>query len=212
MFYIKLLMCYMSSVPGETAMTNTFPLSATEASQDPRLEMLRRRIGWICHALRLAALAYCLWVFWVHAQFWANARLVVSRFAHLGVDAADVTALQRCTGFGVSFVIWLLLAAACYCAWALCSTYLAGRIFTLDAALWLRRVALFGLAAALVDIATRPLVSIIVTAHKGAGQHILSVFMLPEDLSTLMLLATLLALAHIQKTAAEIADEHAQFV
>jgi len=193
-------------------MTNTFSLSATEASQDPRLEALRRRIGWICHALRLTALAYCLWVLWLHAQFWTDEPLVVSRFGHLGVDAADLSGVQRWEGFGVSFVIWLLLAAACYSAWSLCSIYLSGRIFTRDAALWLRRVALFGLGAALVDIATRPLVSLIVTAHKGAGQHVVSVFMRPEDLSTLMLLATLLALAHIQKAAAEIADEHAQFV
>ncbi|HTO79804.1 MAG TPA: DUF2975 domain-containing protein [Methylocystis sp.] len=193
-------------------MTNTFSLSAAEAPHDPRLETLRRRIGWICHALRLAALAYCLWVLGVHAQFWADESLVVSRFGHLGVDAAGVAAVQRLEGFGVSFAIWLLLAAACYSAWSLCSTYLAGRIFTRDAALWLRRVALFGLGAALVDIVTRPLVSLIVTAHKGAGQHVVSVFLRPEDLSTLMLLTTLLALAHIQKTAAEIADEHAQFV
>jgi len=74
------------------------------------------------------------------------------------------------------------------------------------------RVALFGLSAALVDIATRPLVSLIVTAHKEPSQHIVSVFLRPEDLSTLMLLATLLALAHIEKTATDIADEHAQFV
>ena len=39
-----------------------------------------------------------------------------------------------------------------------------------------------------------------------------SVYLRPEDLSTIMLLATLLALAHIQKTAADIADENAQIV
>lgn len=191
-------------------MTQAFSLSA--ATPDPRLEMLRRRIVWICHALRLAALAYCLWVLSVDAQFWADENLVVSRFGHIGLNAAGVTPIERAEGFGVSFAIWLLLASACYSAWSLCSTYLSGRIFTRDAALRLRRIALFGLSAALVDIATRPLVSLIVTAHKGAGQHIVSVFLRPEDLSTLMLLATLLALAHIQKTAAEIADEHAQFV
>jgi hypothetical protein len=114
-------------------MTHAFSLSA--AAPDPRLDLLRRRIGWICHALRLAAIAYCLWVLWVHAQFWTDERLVVSRFGHLGVDAAGVGATQRIEAFCVSFVIWLLLAAACYSAWSLCSTYLAGRIFTRDAAL-----------------------------------------------------------------------------
>jgi hypothetical protein len=75
-----------------------------------------------------------------------------------------------------------------------------------------RLLALFGLIAALVDIAARPIVSLILTAQKAGGQHIVSVYLRPEDLSTVLLLATLLALAHVQKTAADIADEHSQFV
>ncbi len=192
-------------------MIESLPLSAAP-SDDPKYDALRGRIGWLCQLLRFAAAAYGVWTFATIAYFWSDESLVVGRFSALGVDVAGASAAQRLAAFGVSFVIWLLLVAACYSGWRLFSIYLAGRIFTADAATWLRRLALFGLLAALIDIATRPLISIILTAHKEAGQHMVSVFVRPEDLSTLLLLATLLALAHIQKTAAEIANEHAQFV
>lgn len=189
----------------------TYPLSVSVDAA--RLDSLRARIGWLCQALRVAAAAYCVWMLYIIVSFWSDEALVVSRFAKpLGVDVSGVTGLQRIGAFGVNFLIWTLLAAACFSGWRLFSAYLAGRIFTPDAAAWLRRLALFGLVAALVDIAARPLTSLILTAHKGAGQHVVSVFFRPEDLSTLLLLATLLSLAHIQKTATDIADENAQIV
>ncbi|MBM3552633.1 MAG: DUF2975 domain-containing protein [Alphaproteobacteria bacterium] len=180
--------------------------------EDSRLDSLRRRIGWLCQALRVALVAYCLWILVTISMFWSDESLVVSHFASLKVDVEGMTAYQRLAGFGVSFVIWTLLVAACYAGWRLFSGYLEGRIFTPDASGWLRSLALMGLIAALVDIAARPLMSLILTAHKAAGAHMVSVYLRPEDLSTLMLLATLLALAHIQKTAADIADEHSQIV
>ena len=186
--------------------------AALSSFDDRRLDSLRRRIGWLCQTLRFALVAYCLWIFVTIVMFWSDESLVVSRFASLKVDVEGLSADQRLAAFGVSFVIWALLVVACYAGWRLFSGYLEGRIFTPDAAGWLRCLALAGLIAALVDIATRPLTSLILTAHKAAGAHMVSIYLRPEDLSTVMLLATLLALAHIQKTAADIADENAQIV
>ncbi|WP_036279471.1 DUF2975 domain-containing protein [Methylocystis sp. ATCC 49242] len=179
---------------------------------DSRLAALRRRIGWLCQTLRFALVGYCLWMIVSIAMFWSDEERVVANFATLKVDVEGLSAAQRLGGFGVSGVIWLLLVAACYSGWRLFSAYLEGRIFAPAAAGWLRCLALMGLIAALVDIPARPIMSLILTGHKAAGQHIVSVYFRPEDLSTLMLLATLLALAHIQKTAADIADENAQIV
>lgn len=191
----------------------TNSLSTSPVAEDVQLATLRARIGWLCQALRASAAAYCVWMLYAIAAFWSDEARVASRFgAGLGVDVSEATGMQRLGAFGVSFAIWLLLAAASYSAWRLFSGYLDGRIFASDAATWLRRLALFGLMAALVDIAARPLMSLILTAHKGAGGHIVSVYFRPEDFSTVLLLATLLALAHIQKTATDIADENAQFV
>jgi hypothetical protein len=177
------------------------------------LDSLRRRIGWLCRALRLAIVVYAVWMLFVIALFWWDEQKVASHFLHaLNVDVSGASAQQRLGAACVSLAIWLLLAAACFSGWRLFSTYLQGRIFTPDAARWLRRLALFGLLAALVDILARPIMSLVLTAHKAAGHHIVSVYLRPEDLSTVLLLATLLALAHIQKTAADIADEHSQFI
>ncbi|MCX7899974.1 MAG: DUF2975 domain-containing protein, partial [Methylocystis sp.] len=144
--------------------------------------------------------------------FWSDEARVVAHFATLKVDVEGLSAAQRLGGFGVSFAIWTMLVGACHAGWRLFTAYREGRIFTSDAARRLRQLALFGLIAVLIDIAARPLMSLILTAHKPAGGHIVSVYFRPEDLSTFMLLATLLALAHIQKTAADIADEHSQIV
>lgn len=182
------------------------------ADSTPRLAGLHARIGWLCQLLRVAAIAYAVWTLATIIYFWSDQALVVEQFGRLGVDASDVGPLQRLAAFAVSFVIWQFLAAACYSGWRLFSSYLSGSVFTADAAIWLRRLALFGLVAALVDIAARPLISLILTAHKPAGAHVVSVYFRTEDLSTVLLLATLLALAHIQKTATDIADENEQFV
>lgn len=184
----------------------------THSPDSRRLDALRRRIGWLCQALRFALVAYCLWMLVTIAMFWSDEPRVTANFAMLKVDVAGLSDVQRLGGFGVSFVIWILLVGACHAGWRLFSAYLQGRIFTPDAAGWLRQLALMGLVAALVDIAARPLTSLILTAHKAAGGHVVSLYFRPEDLSTLLLLATLLALAHIQKTATDIADENAQIV
>jgi len=182
-------------------------------STNDRLDALRERIGCLCHALRFAVVAYGLWMLVAIALFWSDEHQVASHFSNvLSVDVTGANAMQRLGASGVSLAIWLLLAAACFSGWRLFSTYLQGRVFTPDAARWLRLLALFGLVAALVDIAARPIMSLILTAHKAAGQQIVSLYLRPEDVSTLALLATLLALAQIQKTATDIADEHSQFV
>jgi hypothetical protein len=189
-----------------------FP-DSTYSFNDQRLGVLRQRIGWLCNILRFAAAAYCVWVLFTIVSFWSDEALVVLRFGEpLGVDVSGVTGLQRFEAFSISFLVWLLLTAACYSGWGLFSAYLEGCIFAASSTLWLRRLALFGLISALVDIVTRPVTSLILTAHKAIEQHIVSVFVRPEDLSTVLLLATLFALAHIQKAAADIADEYAQIV
>jgi hypothetical protein len=47
---------------------------------------------------------------------------------------------------------------------------------------------------------------------EGQRLRIINFFLQPSDLAIMPLLLGLLALAHVQKTATEIAGEHAQFV
>lgn len=147
------------------------------------------------------------------ATYWSSAASIANGYGRfLKTDLPTIAPWQQAAAFGVNFVIWLVAAYACYNAWKLFSTYLQGRIFTVDAAIWLRRVAFFGLVAVCAGIASRPLISVILTSHLPQGQHLVNLFFRPEDLLNLLLLGGFLALSHIHKTAAEIAGEHAQFV
>lgn len=62
--------------------------------EDSRLDLLRRRIGWLCQTLRFALVAYCLWIFVSIATFWSDEAQVVSRFASLKVDVDGIQPLN----------------------------------------------------------------------------------------------------------------------
>lgn len=182
---------------------------------DTQLTALRGKIGWICQGVRFAALGYAIWIIYLLITYWSSVEAISNGYGRmLHKDLSGIEPWQQAAAFGVHFLTWLIAAAACYSAWRLFTSYLKGDIFTSNATIWLRRVAYYGAIAQLFDIATRPLVSVILTWHFPPGQNlrIVNVFLLPNDLVVLLLLFGLLALAHIQKTAAEIAGENAQFV
>jgi len=184
-------------------------VDATEA----RVSTLRAKVGWLCQVIRVAAIVYAGWIIiWLVAG-WSDERGIIERYgSFLHTDLAGMAGWQRALAFGIQFAIWLVTAAACISVWRLFTSYLNGHIFTVDAAVWLRRVALLGTIAKLADIAARPLVSMIVTAHLPPGHRLFNVLFLPNDLLNLLFLVSLLALAQIFKVAAEIAEEQRQFV
>jgi hypothetical protein len=202
--------------PSETDMSNDIsPAQLTDMPQDAKLLTLRRKIGWICQMVRVAAPAYAAWVLYLNADYWSNAAAINNGYGRLlQRDLSAIAPWQQASAFGVDFVVWLFAAYACYSSWRLFTLYLAGDVLTPGAALWLRRLALYGTVSQILSIVTRPLVSVILTLHFPANQklRIVNIFFQPNDLAFLLLLFVLLALAHIQKSAAEIASEHAQFV
>lgn len=176
---------------------------------------LRRRIGWICQITRVAAVIYVLWLLYALTTYWSSVETIDAHHGRmLNKDLSQIEGWQQGAAFALQFGIWLFAAYVAYSAWRLFTLYLDGRIFTPDSALWLRRVALFGVIAQMLDIVTRPLLSVLLTLHFPAGQNLrlISVYLVPNDLALLVLLFGLLALAHIQKTAAEIVDDNAQIV
>jgi hypothetical protein len=191
-------------------------LSETFADpQDAKLVALRKKIGRICQSVRLAAPAYAAWVLYLNATYWSDAAAINNGYGrHLQADLSAIQPWQQAAAFGVNFIVWLFAAYACYSAWRLFTLFLSGEVLTPGAALWLRRLALYGAVSEILSIVTRPLLSVILTLHFPAGQNsrIVNIFFQPNDLAFLLLLFGLLALAHIQKSAAEIAGEHAQFV
>lgn len=177
------------------------------------LDPLRRQIGSLCQFVRFSALAYAGWVVWGVTTLWLDREDIARHYGRwLRVDLSGIQDWQRVAGFALHATICAMVVAACWSAWKLFSGYLEGRIFTLDAGIWLRRIGLFGLGAEILDIVTRPLTIVTVTAHLPPGQRHIGFSLNQNDLAFIMLLTAIVALAHIFTKAAEIAAENEEIV
>jgi len=173
---------------------------------------LRARIAWICHALRIGAVVWIGWgVVWTLVS-WSDKTRTLKSYGFW--FSADFTGLSDARYAAAVVAVIFSLAATVpvvICIWRLAGTYLAGRVFSVDAALWLRRTGIAALAAIVVNIIAR-----VVVANIIAGYPILipprGSFVVPQDLLHLIFAVFVLALAHIFKAAAEMADDHAQIV
>jgi Protein of unknown function (DUF2975) len=173
---------------------------------------LRGRIGWICHGVRFAALLWIAWILVVVVITWSDRAPVLQAYGQwLGMDLTGVSASRYATAFGLVLADLAVAAAVAFCIWRLFGTYLSGRVFTIDAALWLRRTGAAAIAAVIIDVLLRFLIMSLL-----AGQFIFvparGFLLLPQDLLHLIFGLFLLALAHIFKAAAEMAEDHAQIV
>jgi hypothetical protein len=194
---------------------NAEPVPAARDDEPAAVADIRAEIGWMCQLVRYAAIAFALWALYAIASFFGSVESIDRIYGRmLDRDLTHVEVWQQVAAFSVTFVIWLVTASACYCAWRLFTNYLDGEIFAIDSAAWLRRLALLGVVAQSLDLLARPLISVLLTLHFSASQklRIVNIFVQPTDIAILLLLFGLLALAHIQKTAADLAREHAQFV
>jgi hypothetical protein len=179
-------------------------------SPAPEMARLRHKIGWICHILRLATVAFAAWVLYLVLAVWFDADRLRQALDHLNVSVLDPW--QRWTGLSIDLSLWATASIACYCGWRLFSTYLEGRIFSIEAARWMQRAALWGIITQIMSIALRPLYTLVLTARLPQAQQQVHLDLQPNDLLTLILLLGLVALAHIQRTGAEIAAEQAQII
>lgn len=173
---------------------------------------LLRKIGWLCHAIRILAAIWVLWAGVLLVQQWADRAHVADlygRFFH--ADLGAMSQVQYLGAAGLVFVDWAVAALMVAALWRLFRAYLAGHVFTVDAAVWLRRVGSLGLLATAIDILTRPLVALIFLGHLDTG-HWGAFFLAPRDMLHVIFAVFVLSLAHIFKAAAELADDHAQIV
>src|SRR5262245_19205993 len=97
-----------------------------------------------------------------------------------------------------------------FCLWRLAGTYLAGRVFTVDAALWLRRTGIAGLAGLIVSVIARVVVASIITGRWVPMSPLGFFYILPQDVIHLIFVIFVLALAHIFKAAAEMGQYQGQ--
>lgn len=176
-------------------MTDT--LRDTPRSSPHALETaLRQQIRWICQITRVCFVGYALMFLLGILVYWTF--LLNKDFSQLGWRQWAALMLQL--GFSC------LAVYVAYCGWRLFSLYLNERIFSPEPALWLRRLAFFGIIARTLEIAMRPFLAFWLNADK----NVKITFLTLDDLFVLGLLFGFLALAHIQKGASEVINGHDQ--
>jgi hypothetical protein len=174
---------------------------------------LRARIGWICHALRIAAVLWIGWAVAILLIVWSDKSRVTQGWGQLfSRDLSGVSNARYAAAFAIAVVSVAVAAVVAACLWRLSSTYLAGRVFTVDAALWLRRTGTAGFAAIAVDVSARIAVASILTAQFLPTSTRGFFYLMPQDVLHLIFALFVFALAYIFKAAAELADDHAQIV
>jgi hypothetical protein len=198
-------------------MSATMPTAMSEASPASQAN-LPARIRWLCQLIRIAALLWVGWILVNVARAWYAAdpaRLMDNLNRGLNAGVSEISKGQIAAFFTGNFGIWLLDTVIAYCIWQLTGRYLQGRIFTVDAALWMRRLGVTGLITVLGMVAWRRVSLLIFTMHGNmpVGTALLSgQWVTPRDLMRLLFCLFLVALAHIFKAAAELADDHAGIV
>ena len=156
-----------------------------------------------------------IWVVW---QFvfvvihWSDKAAVLQNYERLFSTVLVVSTARYALAFGVVMVAMAAIVVIAFCLWRLAGTYLAGRVFTVDAALWLRRTAIAGLAGVIVSVIARVVVASILTGRWVPMSPLGFFYIVPQDVLHLIFVIFVLALAHIFKAAAEMADDQAQIV
>ena len=173
---------------------------------------LRARIAWICQALRLAAVIWVVWELVFVVIHWSDKAAVLTSYERVFSTVLVVSTARYAVAFGVVMVSLAVIFVIAFCLWRLAGTYLAGRVFTVDAALWLRRTAIAGLAGIIVSVIARVVVASILTGRWVPMSPLGFFYIVPQDVLHLIFVIFVLALAHIFKAAAEMADDQAKIV
>ncbi len=181
-------------------------------ANNPRLAILRAKIGWICHAIRIAVM---LWLGWVLVRiimsWYDRPTLEQNFFKFFDVDLSSLSQARYALAVALSLLVWTCAAALGWFIWRLFSGYLEGRIFTVDAAMRMHAAAIAGFVATFADVGLRPLYYLTLMGHLPSKLP-WSAYVQPNDLLHFLLASFIFALATIFKTAAEIADDHSQIV
>src|SRR5215471_7332840 len=99
------------------------------------------RIGWLCHLIRAASAAQAAWTLALTAWWWSDAAAIEKAYGtFLKVDVSGASSLQYGIAVAINLCSWALYAAISFCIWRQFGAYLQGRVFTVDAAIRMRRI------------------------------------------------------------------------
>lgn len=181
-------------------------------ADDPRLVVLRTRIAWLCHAVRITAVVWFLWKLTIWALIASEPTAQIGRVARkYEIDPAAISNFSFWSAVGVGMFGAVLSGPLVYFIWRLTRAFLDGRIFTVESAVLLRNTGLAGFVATLAGLATRSL-SIVVLSPAVLDKLRFYEWLQPDDFLYFFISAFVFALGAILKTAAEIAEDHRQIV
>ena len=192
-----------------TLQVREFSLSAS----DSRISTLRRKIGWICQAIRgLLVFNAVFSLYGLFHAYWLRKPEELGGIAVTQIDFSGASDGQWNAVLALSLALWLVIVFMSYAIFCVFTLYLEGRVFTVEAAVWLRRAGLLGFATIAADFLWRTAVVYILAAHLPETVPHKHMFVGTADVFHVALALILFALGQVQKTAAEIADDHAQIV
>ncbi len=187
-------------------------LSAPASPSGERFDALRNRIAVACHAIRLAAVVWIVWTLGLVVYVYSDRAGFVAKLAgYYALDPSSFAAGRYWAAFAVVLADWGVSAFLVAMLWRLTRGYLAGEIFTAEAAFRLRAVAFAGFAATIADIVARPAQYALLSTDL-LGKVPLYGWLHPQDLLYAIISGFLLGLAVIFRTAAEIAEDNAHIV
>ncbi|HML28010.1 MAG TPA: DUF2975 domain-containing protein [Hyphomicrobium sp.] len=186
--------------------------SVVAGSLADRLEPLPPRLGLMCHLIRWSAVAWIGWALGLVLMVWSSpgtVERVYGRF--LNTDLGGLPIIDYAAAFFVVLVDWSVSALVVVFVWRLFGAYLRGSIFTVESVEVMRCVGWIGVAAVAADIASRPLVTLLLTRHLSVG-HAVHVWAEPNDMLHVLIALFIVALAHVYTVGVQIADENRQIV
>ncbi len=166
-----------------------------------------------CHAIRFAALAWIAWAAYSVIWVWGDPARVARIYGNLlKLDLAGYSSTQHVASFAVLLADLAVSGLVAALVWRLFGHFLAGRILEVATVDDMRCLGWVGLGALVVDIAARPVVAAILSAHVEGAHSRFDIWAQPNDLLHIMMALFIVVVASVLRTGVAIADEHRQIV
>lgn len=176
------------------------------------IELLQKKIGWICNLVRWAGIIWFLWMLGIFLYVaFHRADFLDKGLKFHEIEPTSISNAHYWLANALNFVVYVPVAVTVWRLWVLMQGYLEGDILTIRAADRLRAVALAGLVAVATDVIVPPISTLLITPQLLSKLPMWQLLR-PIDLFYALVCGFLLALSAIFRAAVDIADENAQII
>ena len=190
-------------------------LQPQEISQpdSSRNSVAQAKIYGLVQVLRFVSFSYVVWIlFQILRPWYAPERFISQLSRYWERNLASAHPWQLSAGVLLNLGLWSLLVISVVFYWRAMGRLLKDMAFTSKVGALFMRGAWFGMACEALSVATRPLLSYVLTLHLPAEQQLFRWDVYPNDLLATILCFVLLIFAYLFAWMVEIADENRGFV